>query len=231
MELTVYAEANQFILFGGAESSADEDGEVSNAELAAHVAARLSTLVVFTASYGVVSVCFESSPSEPAEEISGHDHVVEASLDCPEGELLILEDGTEVRARLAVSPGMNHVRIAWDNIASGDAVLAEEPLERLTVRVWPGKATAPRVLRWYEGWRPRPAPTNPHGLWVLAGPDIGDHSGMRAIGECPRSDGSSTVLIVDADGVYWQQDYRTEPPYDEILFELPESELHRFELD
>jgi hypothetical protein len=196
VELTVYAEANQFILFGGAESSADEDGEVSNAELAAHVAARLSTLVVFTASYGVVSVCFESSPSEPA-----------------------------------VSPGMNHVRIAWDNIASGDAVLAEEPLERLTVRVWPGKATAPRVLRWYEGWRPRPAPTNPHGLWVLAGPDIGDHSGMRAIGECPRSDGSSTVLIVDADGVYWQQDYRTEPPYDEILFELPESELHRFELD
>jgi hypothetical protein len=62
VELTVYAEANQFILFGGAESSADEDGEVSNAELAAHVAARLSTLVVFTASYGVVSVCFESSP-------------------------------------------------------------------------------------------------------------------------------------------------------------------------
>ncbi len=54
---------------------------------------------------------------------------------------------------------------------------------------------------------------------------------MSAIGECPRSDGSSTVLIVDADGAYWEQVYRTEPPYDEILFELPKSELHRFELD
>jgi hypothetical protein len=109
-------------------------------------------------------------------------------------------------------------------------VLAEEPRERLTIRVWPEKATGPRVLRWYEGWQPRDAPANPHGLRVLAGPQI-DHTGMRAIGECPRSDGSSTVLIVDADGVYWEQDYRSEPPYDEILFELPAAELHRFKLD
>jgi hypothetical protein len=231
VELVVYAEANQFIVCGaGAESSDDEEDEVSNTELAVHIAARLGALVVFTASYGVVSVCLESLPSAPAEDISSHDHVVDASLDCPEGELLILEDGTEVRARLAVPRGMNRVRIGWDNIVKGDPVLAEEPLERLTIQVWPGESTAPRVLRWYEGWRPRAAPTNPHGLRALAGAEI-DHSGMRAIGECPRSDGSSTVLIVDADGVYWEQDYRTEPPYDEILFELPKSELDRFELD
>jgi len=54
---------------------------------------------------------------------------------------------------------------------------------------------------------------------------------MRAIGECRRSDGSSTLLVVGADGVHWEQDYRSEPPYDEILFELPASELGRFELD
>jgi len=54
---------------------------------------------------------------------------------------------------------------------------------------------------------------------------------MRAIGDSPHDDGSSTVLIVDADGVYWEQVYRQEPPYDEILFELPQSELHRFKLD
>jgi hypothetical protein len=56
-------------------------------------------------------------------------------------------------------------------------------------------------------------------------------AGCARLGECPRNDGSSTVLIVDADGVYWEQIYRTEPPCDEIIFELPESELHRFELD
>jgi len=65
---------------------------------------------------------------------------------------------------------------------------------------------------------------------VLAGDEI-EHRGMRAIGECRRSDGSSTLLVVGADGVHWEQDYRSEPPYDEILFELPASELGRFELD
>jgi len=54
---------------------------------------------------------------------------------------------------------------------------------------------------------------------------------MRAIGECPHDDGSSTVLIVDADGVHWEQVYRQEPPCDEILFALPQAELHRFKLD
>jgi hypothetical protein len=187
-------------------------------------------LVVFTASYGSVSVSVESLAAEPAEDQSGHDHVVEVSLDCPEGELLILEDGTEVRGRVTVPAGMNRMRIAWDDVAKGNSVLAEEPLERLTVQVWPGEPTETRVLRWYDGWRPQAAPANPHGLRALAGPEI-DYAGMRAIGECPMSDGSSTVLIVDAAGVYWEQIYRTEPPYDEILFELPESELHRFELD
>jgi hypothetical protein len=60
--------------------------------------------------------------------MSGHDHVVDASLDCPEGELQLLEDGTEVRARLAVATGMNRVRVAWDNIASAETVLAEDRL-------------------------------------------------------------------------------------------------------
>ena len=229
VEVAVYAEASQFVLAGvGAEPSDAEDDELSNAELAAHVAARPGTLVVFTASYGFVSVSMESVASEPVAD--AHEHLVDASLDCPGGELLILEDGTEVRARLAVPSGMNRVRIGWDNITEGDPVLAEEPRERLTIYVWPGEPTPPRVLRWYEDWRPRAAPTSPHGLRVLAGPEI-DYTGMRAIGECPRTDGSSTVLIVDADGVYWEQDYRTEPPYDAILFELPSSELSRFELD
>jgi len=129
VELVVYAEANQFILCGeGAEASGNEEDEVSNAEVAAHIAARPGELVVFTASYGRVSICLESLPSEPAEDIDSHDHVVDASLDCPEGQLLILEDGTEVRARLAVPTGMNRVRIGWDDIAKGDPVLAEEPL-------------------------------------------------------------------------------------------------------
>jgi hypothetical protein len=231
VEHVVYAEANQFVLYAqGAEAAGDPDVEVSNAELAMHVAARAGYLVVFTASYGRVTVCLHSLLSKPAEELAGHDHVVDASLDCPEGQLLVLEDGTEERARLDVPTGMNRVRISWDNIAAGDPDLAEEPLERLTIQAWPGEYAAPQVLRWYDRWRPRPAPANPHGLRVLAGGEI-DHSGMRAIGECPASDGSSTVLIVDADGVYWEQAYRTEPPYDEILFELPTSELHRFALE
>jgi hypothetical protein len=86
------------------------------------------------------------------------------------------------------------------------------------------------VLRWYEDWRPRSAPSSPYGLRVIAGPEI-DYEGMRAIGDCPHDDGSSTVLIVDADGVHWEQVHRQATPYDAILFELPRSELHRFKLD
>jgi hypothetical protein len=136
--------------------------------------------------------------------------VVEASLECPHGELLVLEDGTEACAQLPVSPGTNRVRIAWDDVAKGDGVLAEEPLERVTIQTWTGRPTDPSVRKWYDGWRPRAAPPSPYGLRVLAGEEI-DHPGMRAIGECPRSDGSSTVLVIDADGVYWEQDYRGEP--------------------
>jgi hypothetical protein len=183
VELVVYAEANPFILCReGAEASA---------------------------SYGRVSVCLESLPSE------GRGHL-------------------QPRPRRRRFAGLPRGPIAdpggQNRIAAGNPVLAEEPLERLTIQVWPGELMDPRVILWYDGWRPRAAPTNPHGLRALAGAEI-DYSGMRAIGECPRTDGSSTVLIVDADGVYWEQVYRTEPPYDEILFELPKSELHRFELD
>ncbi len=56
---------------------------------------------------------------------------------------------------------MNRVRIGWDEIAKGDPVLGEEPLERLTIQVWPGESMDPRVILWYDGWRPRAAPTNP----------------------------------------------------------------------
>jgi hypothetical protein len=43
----VYAEANQFILFGVGTESSGPENEVSNAGLAAHLSARLGTLVVF----------------------------------------------------------------------------------------------------------------------------------------------------------------------------------------
>jgi hypothetical protein len=106
VELVVYAEANQFILCGeGAEASGDEEDKVSNAELAAHIAARPGELVVFTASYGRVSICLESLPAEPAEDIDSHDHVVDASLDCPEGQLLC--GGRNRGARAAGRPNRN----------------------------------------------------------------------------------------------------------------------------
>jgi hypothetical protein len=230
VEVVVYAEANQFVVYGAGAGSDGVEDEPSNAELAEHFAARAGSLTVFTASYGVVSVKVEARPSEPPAEVSEYDHVVEASVDCPGGELLILEDGTEERARVSVNTGTNRVRVAWANVAEGDSVLADEPRERVTIQVWPGEAVPPRVLRWYEDWRPRSAPSSPYGLRVIAGPEI-DYEGMRATGDCPHDDGSSTVLIVDADGAYWEQVYRQEPPYDEILFELPQSELHRFKLD
>jgi hypothetical protein len=230
VEIVVYAEANQFVIYGeGADSNGVED-EASNAELAEHIAARGGSLTVYTASYGVVSVTVESLPSEPLAEVSEYDHVVDASVDCPGGELLILEDGTGVRARVSVTSGTNRVRVKWANVAEGDSVLADEPRERLAIQLWPGEAIPPRVLRWYEDWRPRSAPSSRYGLRVVAGPE-NHYEGMRAIGDCPQDDGSSTTLIVDADGVYWEKVYRQEPPYDEILFELPQSELHRFVLD
>jgi hypothetical protein len=111
VEVVVYAEANQFVLYGaGADSDGAED-EVSNASLAEHVAARGGSLTVFTASYGVVSVNVESLPSEPPAEFSEYDHVVDASIDCPDGEFLVLEDGTEERARMPVAAGTNRVRL------------------------------------------------------------------------------------------------------------------------
>ena len=229
VEIAVYAEANQFVLYGdGADSDGVED-EPSNAELAEHVAARGGSLTVFTASYGVVAVKVEARPSEPRAEVSEYDHV-DASVDCPAGELLILEDGTEECARVSVTASTNRVRVGCANVAEGNSVLADEPHERVTIQVWPGEAAPPRVLRWYEDWRPPPAPSSPYRLRAISGPEI-NYEGMRAIGDCPHDDGSSTVPIVDAEGVYWEQVYRQEPPYDEILFELPQTELHRFKLD
>jgi hypothetical protein len=113
------------------------------------------------------------------------------------------------------SPHLRHSRDAarpsrLGDVAERDPVLADEPRERLTIRAWPGEALRPRVLRWYDDWRPPLAPSSPYGLRVIAGPQI-DYAGMRAIGVCPHDEGASIVLIVDANGVHWEQVYRREP--------------------
>lgn len=201
---------------------------------------RPGVIFVATKTTGYVRVRIGVSAAQPDDDTESHDHVVEASLECRSGNLEVLEE-TAVLGRLAVVPATYRTRVAWDGLdAAPESNLDERdnPPETIRIDLWPAPRIEPRVVKWYWEWKPKPPekrPTSPHGLRVLVGErEIRDvlapYPFSQVIGHQPQPDGSHTALIRDQDGNFWEEIHSQEPPYEPIMFELPESEIRRFEL-
>jgi hypothetical protein len=148
---------------------------------------------------------------------------------------------TTVLGRLAVPPATYRTRVAWDGLDAapeGNLDERENPPETIQIDLWPAPLIEPRVVKWYWEWKPKPPekrPKNPHGLQVLVGGReiervLAPHPFTRVIGHQPQPDGSRKALIRDQDGNFWERVYSDEPPYEEIMVEVPESEIRRFDL-
>jgi hypothetical protein len=197
---------------------------------------RPGTIAVLTKTDGYVRLRIERLDAEPEDKPERHDHVVETSLESRSGTLVVIEETAEV-GKLTIGPAIYRARVCWDGLDQASDVILEpeNATETILIELWPEpERIEPRVLKWYWEWKPKPPekrPENPHGLRVLVGEREIERAlpFRRVVGSRPEPDGSSIGLIQDINGNFWEEALSHEPPYERILFELPASEIHRFE--
>jgi hypothetical protein len=242
LELVVSAVDNQFYVCdegpweGITELAGPDDVLWVGAAAENHLDVRPGTIAVLAKTEGWVSLRIDVCAAEPQYDPDTADHVVEASLESRSGTLLVIEETAEV-GRLQVAPAVYRARICWAGLDSAPDVNLdrEQPSENVTIQLWPGPAIEPRVRKWHWEWEPKSPekrPKNRHGLRVLVGEAEIERTltgGRRVVGYQPQADGSRTALIEDGEGAYWERVYSEEPPYEPVLFELPPSELGRFD--
>jgi hypothetical protein len=233
IELVLYADHNQFsIVDPEAYGDGFEDGGLDHAALEDRLAIQPGSLTVLTATYGYVRVIVERVGRQPPDDLTAFDHVVEAPLGVVGGSVSVI-DVTEAKGTLDVPPGDYGARVAWSGVEAADERDPEpdDELETVLIQLWPGSVAGRRVLRWYPRWKlADERPANPHGLRVLVGRECDALDGLRVVGEPKDAEEfDDRTLVRDAAGVHWLHFYSRVPPYSEVMFELPESELDSFE--
>jgi hypothetical protein len=116
------------------------------------------TMAIVTEVNGPVAVLVHVLSEEPPAG-DGFDHVVEAGINVPSGELIVMgpADYLPEADRVAVPPGWIGVRASRRNLAEAreayDALDFSEPIEEIVLQLWPvGGPIQPRVvLRWSRG--------------------------------------------------------------------------------
>lgn len=92
--------------------------------------------------------------SEPRDDSSAYDHVVEASIQVPSGRLVVMgctDDGPDA-PRFEVQTGWNRIRASRSNLAAAVPASHEEPVENVRLQAWPGPESDPRIIkRWTQG--------------------------------------------------------------------------------
>ncbi len=224
-ELKVYASHSQFSL-EDAEPPDDipTDTDVwDGAALERHLGVAPGVVAVGTGSDDFVPVTVEILRSEPADDSNAHDHVTEASLRVTSQAILVTELFSEPVDEIAVEPGQYRVRIAYDGL---DHAGVDPPGDKYRVQIWPAEAAEPRVLKWYDGWQPKPPPVHPGGLRILAGAAAWDTKNqMSVIGwRAAEREGVPDYKIFlyhdRRDDSYWEYSYDSTPPYETILSEV-----------
>jgi hypothetical protein len=103
-----------------------------------------------------VQVSVEALGSPPASDEAGFDHVVEASLKCGSGRLVVMgcTDYEPDAARFEVTPGWLRLRASRSNLGTAAALAigsatTPETMERVRIQVWPAApADVTVVKRW-----------------------------------------------------------------------------------
>lgn len=145
--LDVFADHHQFYLMDTA-SEADTSKFWDDREFLDMLATGSGMLGVGTARNTFVPVTVRVTDSEPEEDPARWDHVMEASLAVPSGELMVLgpSESRHDAAHIGVEPGDYRARVHYrglDSVSAG-GLEGEDAYE---VTLWPGTKTATRVLK------------------------------------------------------------------------------------
>jgi hypothetical protein len=108
------------------------------------------TITVGTVSYFPPSpLVVELWSKAPPLELEDWDHVAEASLELPTGEVQI---GFDSYSTLALAPGSYRVRVLGSGLERGDSEASGH--DRYGLQLWPAPVAAPALLK---RWRELPA--------------------------------------------------------------------------
>lgn len=239
----ILSEGRTFFLVdkGSDWASYDSHREMSSEEaLLSHVGTAGNHAILVGAAGDVaddVPVTIRLRPGPP-DDAEAYDHVVEVSLRCESGVMEILDQPEVVSSEIRLpSPGDYRVRVSMSNIDSADE---EEPSDSYHIEVWPGDLDERRIVKWWEPWKPGPAPVIP-GRRSIYGIDnfqraVVDMSPLARremepdpkIREfLPEGYMETAILYRAGDGTYWE--YTTEPPQRvPLLTELTEAEAQEF---
>ncbi|CAM5463404.1 hypothetical protein GCM10010329_32270 [Streptomyces spiroverticillatus] len=155
-ELELFADYHQIHVQD--EESEDDLGEAwTDRTVADGIAVADGLIGIGTAVNVTVAVEVHVLTEEPADDIDAYDHVVEAGLDAPSGQLVVLgcSDYFDDAARFDVPEGWIRVRAARRNLAAAVAADIESgrspaTMEQIRLQIWPAPHAAPRVLRRWE---------------------------------------------------------------------------------
>ncbi|MFF0290930.1 hypothetical protein [Streptomyces sp. NPDC005262] len=138
------------------------DGDLSEAwtdqAVADQLAVAPAALGIGTAVNVNVHVTVRLLPLEPGDDSTEFDHVVEASLNVPSGQLVVLgcTDYCPDAAKFDVPAGWTRVRVSRSNLARAveadiDSDESPETWEKVRIQVWPAPEAEPKVTkRWAQ---------------------------------------------------------------------------------
>lgn len=124
----------------------------SPAVLAQRLLVKPHLIAVMTFQPNPFSAAVEVLEAEPATELAGWDHVVEASLELPTGKLAVDTCPNGVAKRQRVTPGWYRVRVCAGGMAGWEAVPeGQDPPRRFRLSLWPAGPAPVRVLKRWSG--------------------------------------------------------------------------------
>jgi hypothetical protein len=151
VEATPYASHFQFRVEDSAESGCCDIADAwSDLPENRRLAATPHTIAVGTARYATVPVSLTVYNAAPITEVNTYQHVEEADLLLPSGELHI-NDGvvSDNPTRIVLAPGRYRLRVAYEPLTVVPPDADEVPGDHMTYRMWlwpVGMETEPVVL-------------------------------------------------------------------------------------
>jgi hypothetical protein len=156
-ELTLFADYHQIHACDDG-SRADLGDAWTDQAVADHLAVSPDAVAIGTTVNVNVAVVVEVLDAPPADDSAGFDHVVEASIQCSSGRLVVMgcTDYEPDARRFPVAAGRLRLRVSQSNLerayrADIDSDDDPETMERLRLQVWPAEA-APVVVA--KRWQP-----------------------------------------------------------------------------
>ncbi len=143
---TIYAGYYQFYLSRDEESlsGSGEESFWTVGSIRSLLAAGPGLLGIGTTTFGHVPVSVEISHAAPGVEMTGWDHVTEASIDLHTGRLYLTGCPSGFAGSISVSPGIYRVRVHSESLDSADGGIGHD---RYRIVLWPEPPSPPKVLK------------------------------------------------------------------------------------